>query len=185
MQPDRRQFLKSSGIVLAVTVGGEILRLSPREAQAADLPYQVLSQEEVATLAALAEAIVPGARDAGITQFIDKQLAADDENCLLMLKYLGVPLNDFTGFYRSGLQSAAQLAQTRFSRPWSALAADEAGQLLADMNSNDKIEWQGPPAAFFFFVLRSDACDVVYGTEDGFARIGVPYMAHIAPIKAW
>jgi hypothetical protein len=34
-------------------------------------------------------------------------------------------------------------------------------------------------------VLRSDAVDVVYGTEEGYKDLGIPYMAHIAPLKRW
>ena len=45
--------------------------------------------------------------------------------------------------------------------------------------------WRGPPAAFFLFVLRMDAIDVVYGTQDGFDRLDLPYMAHIAPPARW
>jgi len=45
--------------------------------------------------------------------------------------------------------------------------------------------WIGPPAALFYFVLRNDALDVVYGTEAGFAKLGIPYMAHIAPPTRW
>jgi len=30
-------------------------------------------------------------------------------------------------------------------------------------------------------MVRSDAVDVVYGTVEGFERLGVPYMPHILP----
>lgn len=185
MQHDRRKFLKSSGIALSVIVSGEILRVSPRSAQAAALPYQVLTEEEVATLQGLAEAIVPGAREAGVSHYIDKQLGAAAEDCLLMLKYLGVPFTDFIGFYRAGLHSADRLAHLRFSLPWSALSTEQAHSLLVEINENAEIKWSGPPAPFFFFVLRADASDVVYGTEKGFDRIGIPYMAHIEPEQIW
>ena len=32
---------------------------------------------------------------------------------------------------------------------------------------------------------RSDAVDVVYGTPEGFAKLGVPYMPHIMPPTSW
>ena len=45
---------------------------------------------------------------------------------------------------------------------------------------------QAPPAAgFVYFVLRSDAVDVVYGTVEGYAELGIPYQAHIMPLKRW
>jgi hypothetical protein len=34
-----------------------------------------------------------------------------------------------------------------------------------------------------YFVLRSDAVDVVYGTMEGYESLGVPYMPHIVPDK--
>ena len=50
----------------------------------------------------------------------------------------------------------------------------------------NKVEgWQGPPGPFVYLVLRSDAVDVVYGTMDGYAALGIPYMPHIAPEKRW
>jgi hypothetical protein len=50
----------------------------------------------------------------------------------------------------------------------------------------DKIDgWQGPRAPFVYFLLRTDAVDVVYGTMDGYAKLGVPYMPHIAPTRSW
>ena len=36
-----------------------------------------------------------------------------------------------------------------------------------------------------YSVLRNDAVDVVYGTVEGFARIGVPYLPHILPPRTW
>src|SRR3989475_7787670 len=45
--------------------------------------------------------------------------------------------------------------------------------------------WQGPPGPFIYFVTRSDAVDVVYGTVEGYESLGIPYMPHIAPEKRW
>ena len=44
---------------------------------------------------------------------------------------------------------------------------------------------QGPASPFVFGVLRSDAVDVVYGTMEGYAALGIPYMPHIAPTQKW
>jgi hypothetical protein len=185
MERNRRQFLRTSGIVLSIAVAGDVLLLSPGAARAAGLPYQVLSTDEVSTLEALAEALVPGAREAGIAHFIDKQLAAAPQDSMLMLRYLGVAAADFAGFYRGGLSAARQLAKSRFDASWFSLDAAQANTLLAGMAGDETKDWGGPPSSFFLFVIRSDACDVVYGTEAGFARIDMPYMAHIAPPLAW
>ena len=186
MDQDRRQFLRNSGIVLTIAVAGEVLLLSPAQARAAGLPLQLLSEQEVSTLESIAEAVVPGARKAGIAQYIDKQLGASHEQSLLMLKYLGVPQSDYIAFYQSGFRSAAALAQSRFGKGWSELEPNQTDELVAEMAGKDQPrEWEGPPASFFFFVIRSDASDVVYGTEEGFAALGVPYMAHITPPEPW
>lgn len=180
----RRLFLQSSGILLSCFTQGRVLSLTPAEAYAADIPLQVLSTEEADTLEVVAEGIVPGARSLGIVQYIDKQLAASTDESLLMLKFLNVPA-PFDGFYQDGLQAAAEAALHSCHKKWSALNADESAQLLTKISKDKVPDWQGPPASFFFFVLRADACDVVYGTQQGFADIGMPYMAHIAPAQNW
>ena len=43
----------------------------------------------------------------------------------------------------------------------------------------------GPPASYVMFLLRADALDVVYGTQAGFAQLGIPYSAHILPEANW
>jgi hypothetical protein len=53
------------------------------------------------------------------------------------------------------------------------------------MRQNKLESWKGPGAGFVNFLLRTDAVDVVYGTMDGYANLGVPYQAHIAPTRSW
>lgn len=186
MAHSRRGFLQGAGILLSYAVAGDMLLLSPRSARAAQLPHEVLTPLEVETLEGLCEAMVPGAREAGIAHYIDKQLAqAPLGESLLMLKYLGVPAADFAGFYRAVLGSAGKLAQGRHGKPWRELDEGQSAAVLADMAGDAVPDWTGPPASFAFFVLRADACDVVYGTEAGFARLGIPYMAHLAPAQPW
>lgn len=185
MAGSRREFLQRSGLLLTFTAGAGSLLLTPAQAYAEKIPLQILSATEADTLAAIAEALVPGATDAGISHFVDHQLAQAPGDCLLMLKYLGVAPADFTGFYQAALAAADGLAQRLHNADWGELNAQQTGQLLAAISGPDPDGWQGPPAGFFTFVLRSDACDVVYGTEEGFERIGMPYMAHIKPTASW
>ena len=42
---------------------------------------------------------------------------------------------------------------------------------------------RGRRGPFVYLLLRSDAVDVVYGTMDGYAALGIPYMPHIAPTQ--
>ena len=56
---------------------------------------------------------------------------------------------------------------------------------LTDLISSDMWGRRIKPAGQAYFVLRSDAVDVVYGTMEGYERLGVPYLPHIAPDKRW
>ncbi len=185
MPESRRAFLKSSGLVLGFAVAGALLPLTPSQARARQLPMRVLRAAEVETLEAVAEGLVPGATEAGISHFLDQQLAASAEDNLLMLKYLGVAAADQLPFYRSALGSIEALAQQRFKASCQALDTAQLQQLLALLAADDTPGWQAAPASFVFFVLRSDAVDVVYGTAAGSKAIGLPYMPHIQPETPW
>ena len=183
--PSRRSFIKRSGVALSYFLGGAHVLMTPALAREQKVPLQVFSNNEALTLEALAEAIVPGARQAGICHYLDHHLAQDPEDCLLMIKYLGLPTQAYPGFYQLGLANASTLAKARFHREWSALKAEEATTLLGDMTNDKTPLWQGAPASFYFFVLRSDATDLVYGTVEGFKGIDFPYMPHITPETSW
>ena len=47
------------------------------------------------------------------------------------------------------------------------------------------IAWTTPTPNLFYFVSRSDAVDVVYGTIKGFHKLDIPYLAHIRPSTPW
>ena len=65
------------------------------------------------------------------------------------------------------------------------LAAYEQRDFINEMRQNKIAGWQGPPGGFVYFVLRSDAVDVVFGTVEGYEALGIPYMPHIMPEKRW
>lgn len=184
MNTTRRNFIKTSGLALSFIVGAKTLLLSPAQAYARSVPLQVLSESDAIILETLAEAIVPGSRLAGIRHFIDSQLHVDAESSLLMIRYLGVA-SPYADFYTRGLRSSEQQAQTRHKTPVAALNTADMSQLIGDMAGGKMKKWQGPPANFFFFVLRSDAVDVVYGTQVGFDHLNIPYMSHISPERPW
>lgn len=184
-QSSRRRFLRQSALVLAFAAGNRVVLASPAQARAQRLPLNVLSPTEADTLAVTAEALVPGAREAGIVHFIDQQLGAPAGENLLMLKYLGIPLGEETAFYRTALASIDALSRTRFERPAAALSADEASELARALAADDTPGWTGAPASFFHFVLRSDGVDVVYGTTAGFEHLEIPPMHHITAPQEW
>lgn len=179
----RRDFAKIAG-VLAFSVGSKITWLTPAQAQAQGVALKLLTSAEAAILNRYGDSLVPGAAAAGLAHFIDHQLAAPAGDNLLMIRYLGV-LPPFDGFYRAGLAALDTMAQARHGVGFAALSASSAAALAADVAQANPEGWQGPPAPFFHFVLRADALDVVYGGEQGFAALGVPYMGHIAPPHPW
>ena len=116
---------------------------------------------------------MPGAADAGLAAFVDAQLAAGTGS-KLMAKYVGVPVEQQSGFYSAALDAVHEALETT--------AVDE---LVGAMASDQVADWQGPPASYVYFLLRADALDVTYGTEQGFADLTIPYNAHIAPETTW
>lgn len=185
MTQTRRSFLRNSGIgLLTFYVGGCEVEMTPQEARDAKIPFSVLSGQEVSTLDALGEILLPGAAAAGLAHFIDHQLGAAGEDQLLMIKYLGMP-PPFAPFYQGGLAAVNALSQLQKGKAFAELNQGEQTELLGQFAQGNPDGWEGPPGPFFYFVLRNDAVDVVYGTKDGIESLGIPYMAHIEPPSRW
>lgn len=177
----RRAFLKGVGDgLVALTAAGIVP--GAREARAQGLAYRNLSQAEGTALEALGDVLLPGAAEAGIAHYVDDQLASREP--LLILKYVDYP-EAYAAFYREGLAGLDGAARARHGLPFHALDGKAATALVGEMAQHPPAGWSGPPSQLFYFVTRSDAVDVFYGTQDGFARLDIPYMPHIAPTKAW
>ncbi len=191
MTTSRRALLKSAaqGILgaLAFTVGGKTLLLTPRQARAGEIPFAVLSDAEAAILSAFGETLAPGAAEAGIAHYVDAQLAADPDDSLLMIRYLDVPPAGWEGFYKGGLAALDTFSRTRFGKGVVGLNGEDAAELVSAIAASQPDDWPkpSPVAPFVYFVIRGDATDLVYGTMEGFAALGVPYMAHIEPGARW
>src|SRR3981189_3471524 len=182
---DRRQFMRGAALgALAFTVGGAKILLTAREARAQGVPFRLLQAREAETLEALGETLVPGARAAGIAHFIDSQISVPPEEALLEARILNVR-PPFANFYRAALDAVDRASQAQNGRRFARLAGNEQRDLVNLMRQNKIEGWQGPAGGFVYFVLRSDAVDVVYGTVEGYEALGVPYMPHIAPDRRW
>src|SRR5437870_11633609 len=185
-QIERRAFMKGAAIgVLTFTVGGVEVLLTPSAARAQGVPLRTLTAAQAATVDALGETLVPGAREAGILHFVDQQIAIPAEEALLEARILNVR-PPYANFYRAALGAVDRASQAlNNSRPFAELGEAEQRSLVDNMRQNKVEGWQGPPGPFVYLVLRSDAVDVVYGTMEGYASLGIPYMPHIAPTKRW
>jgi hypothetical protein len=182
---ERRVFLKGASMgVLTFTVAGIDTLMTPGEARARAVPYRLLSGEEAETLEALGETLVPGAREAGVAHFIDQQVSGPPGEALLEARIVNVK-PPFVNFYRAAIGGVDKASTARSGKRFAALSASEQHDFIDQLRQNKIDGWQGPPAGLTYFVLRSDAVDVVYGTMEGYESLGVPYMPHIAPDKRW
>ena len=170
----RRSLLRSSVGTASYLVLGRRLVLTPAEAVELEFTPEVLTRDELDLIEAVAEELVPGSVDAGLSAYLDAQLQAGTDS-LLIGKYLGVDIPAQIDFY----QLLARNLQE-------ALTADRgATEVLTAMWSDKVPNWEGPPASYMLFILRADALDVTYGTPAGFEKLGIPYMAQIKPVKPW
>jgi hypothetical protein len=185
----RREFLThaaAGGVcLLTFSFAGCERRLTPGQAREANVPFRTLQPDEVKALEALGETLLPGSAAAGLAHYIDHQLSGDPADSMLMIKYLRVPA-PFIDFYRGGLRALAAAVRTAHGKSsFAELDAQQCSDFVTRMSAGQLTGWQGPPPGLFYFVLRSDAIDVTYGTKAGFALLGVPYMAHIEPPSRW
>jgi hypothetical protein len=148
------------------------------------VPLRALESADVGTLEALGETLLPGSTAAGLAHYIDHQLSGPPADSMLMIKYLRVEA-PFKSFYLQGLGAARDASMRRFGKPLDKLDAEEGKALVHQMSGGQIEGWRGPPAALFYFVLRNDAVDVMFGTPSGFETLGVPYMPHIMPSSRW
>ena len=181
----RREFMRGAALgALAFSVGGAQLLLTPREARAQGVPFRLLQAREAETLEAIGETLVPGARAAGIAHFIDHQISVPPEEALLEARILNVR-PPYADFYKAAMGAIDKAAAAQADSPFAWLPAPAQREVVNLMRQGKLAGWQGPPQGFVYFVLRSDAVDVVYATVEGYEALGIPYQAHIMPLRRW
>jgi hypothetical protein len=182
---ERRALLKGAGLgALAFTVGGAQVLLTPAEAFAQGVPLRTLKPEEAATIAAMGETLVPGAREAGIVSFVDQQLSGPAEEALLEARIVNVK-PPYANFYRAAIGAINGASTAKNGKPFAELDAAAQHDFVDQMRQNKIDGWKGPGGPFVYLILRSDAVDVVYGTMAGYKSLDIPYMAHIEPKRSW
>jgi len=182
---ERRAFMKGAALgALAFTVGGAEVFLTPGEARAIGVGFRLLNAHEAETIEALGETLLPGAREAGIAHFVDQQVSVPAEEALLEARIMNVR-PPYVNFYRAAIGAVDKASEALHGRKFAALNTVDQRAFIDLMRQNKIDGWQGPAGGFVYFLLRSDAVDVVYGTMEGYASLGIPYMPHIAPEKRW
>lgn len=182
---ERRSVLRGVALgAVAFSAGGAVVWMSPREAHAQGVPLAVLAPAERAALEALGETLLPGARDAGIAHFVDSQLAVPPGDCLLAARSANVP-PPVANFYHAALAALDAASVAAYGKAFAECTPEQRHAFVDNMRQKTPEGWTGPPAAQFYALARNDAVDVVYGTLEGFERLGVPYMPHVMPATKW
>ena len=182
---ERRAFMKGAAAGgLAFTVGGAEVLLTPAQARAEGVPLRTLKPDEAATIEAVGETLVPGARAQGVANFIDQQLSIPAEEALLEARILNIK-PPYANFYRAAIGAINNASNARHGKPFAQLDAAAQHDFIGQMRQNKIDGWKGPPGGFVYFLLRSDGVDVVYGTMAGYKSLDIPYMAHIEPKRSW
>lgn len=174
--PSRRAAIRLS--IAGTLAGGLTFGCSKPSPQAA----AILTAEERAILAAVADTLVPGSAAAGVVDFVTAMLAEPDP--LLCYRFVSFPLPP-RSFYKLALASLDDLAHASTGKPFETLTLSERTKVAGKLLEPNPKGWKGPPAALVYFVLRSDAIDALYGVEETYARLEIPYMAHIEPPRSW
>ena len=180
----RRDFMGGAALgALAFTVGGAQILLTAREARAQGVPFRLLKAGEAETIEALGETLVPGARR-----------RASRISSIISFRYPRRRRCSKRASSTSSRRTAISTApprrdRSRRARP--ATAADlrslmRRSSAVRRPDAPEQVEgWQGPRRIVRLSAARSDAVDVVFGTMEGYAGLGIPYMPHIAPDKRW
>jgi hypothetical protein len=182
---ERRVFVKGAALgALAFTVSGSAVLLTARQARAGNVPFRMLTADEAETIESVGEALVPGAREAGVAHFIDQQISCPPGEALLNARIMNVK-PPFANLYRAAVKAIEGSSAKTHGMKFSMLSPGDKHAFIDAMRTNKAEGWQGPAGPFVYAVLRSDAFDVVYSTMEGYEALGVPYMAHIAPERRW
>jgi hypothetical protein len=181
---DRRHLLHAGGASLAMAAAAPLAVFDPREARAQDLPFEVLSPDEVATIEAISDALVPGARDAGISHYIDHELASPSPRLLLRFAQLRGPL---APYYHGALAAFAASMTAQGNGAFSSLSSDAQHTVIEALRTGTIKPWDSGSVAapVFYGMMRNDGIDVVYGSVEGFKSLGIPYMPHVKPKTTW
>jgi gluconate 2-dehydrogenase gamma chain len=139
----------------AAGVGGA--KLVGRMGRAPEGPWRVLTPDEARLVEAVSEQIIPadrdpGAKEAGVVYFIDRQLDG--------------PYKRFAEKYHAGLACLAKTSQALHGKPFEELPWPDQTRVLQALESNKvpKDIWSKPSASEFFGLIRDHSMQGFYGS---------------------
>ena len=213
----RREFLKSAAALSAVIPAGAAAQtkapsssnphaehgahMAPKGA-AQSRPYMFLSQAEVAFLDAAVSHLIPkdelgpGAKEAGVTYFIDQQLFGGYGS--MAKKYAqgpwpeGTPQQGYqspltpSGVYRAGIRDTNKHCQKTYGKTFDALTRAQQDEVLKGLDGG-KVELEQVRSQFFFNMVLNNTiegffADPVYGgnrDKAGWKLVGFPGVAAV------
>ena len=184
-QIERRAFMKGAGIgALAFTVGGAEVLLTPGAARAQGVPFRLLNAKKARPSRRWARRWCPArARPAlRISSTTRSQCRRRRRCCRRASSTCVHRLRISIAPPSARLTAAARRSPAgnlrRCRRPISAISSTICARTRSKAGP-DRAEGSSTR------ILRSDAVDVVYGTMEGYAALGIPYQAHIVPTKRW
>jgi gluconate 2-dehydrogenase gamma chain len=143
----RRGFIKAGSVAAA----GAALSCGTSAA-----PWRALTDQEATTLAVACDHIVPpdqdpGASEAGVVTFIDRQLATRQKKDL--------------GFWRAGIAGLDATARRRHGAPFARLPSARQVEVLRaiEKGAGDAADWRGAAPGAFFQRLRQYTMMGFYG----------------------
>lgn len=177
----RRQFIISAAVVAsAMRIGSDGYASTGEET---GMSFRTFSEVQGNTYAAWCDLLVSGAAAAGIAHFADKYVSGPYEQSLLLSRFFVTP--PLSGFYLTGIAGIDQESQARFGEAFLSLGRDKQMRIVEAAAQSKTQAWSTPDPFLFYLTSRSDAVDVVYGTEQGFQNLDFPYQAHISPPTPW
>lgn len=174
--PSRRAAIRLS--IAGTLAGGLTFGCSRPGAQT----EETLTADERATLGAVADTLVPGSVAAGVVDFVAAMLGEPDP--CLCYRFVSFPMPP-KAFYKLTLASFDDFSHATAGKPLAALAPSKRVHVVEKFLEPNVRGWKGPPTSLVYFVLRSDAIDTLYGVQQTYAHLDIPYMAHIEPPRSW
>jgi gluconate 2-dehydrogenase gamma chain len=140
---------------VAAGVGGA--KLVGRMGRAPEGPWRVLTPDEARLVEAVSEQIIPadrdpGAKEAGVVHFIDRQLDG--------------PYKRFAEKYHAGLACLAKTCLAMFGKPFEELPWPDQTRVLQALEASKapKAIWTKPSSSEFFNLIRDHSMQGFYGS---------------------
>jgi len=155
--PTRRDAIKVASLVVGgalAGVGGGMLSGRVDDIQAGK--WHFFTPDEARLVEAVSEQIIPadkdpGAKDAGVVVFIDRQLVG--------------PYARYQRTYRDGLRALQETCRKRLGKPFEALDWDDQTKVLASLESGRAPQefWKSPRCGEFFNLVLEHTMQGFYG----------------------